>query len=182
MKLSGKSKIGFAHSDDAVGFALMAEAIGSDDTDFVHGLSTQIANALSVGPEADIDALNFGLAVVQGVNPRDQVEAMLAGQMAAIQVATMRFARRLAHVDNIPQQDSAARALNQLARTYAMQMEALKRYRSAGQQTVRVEHVHVQAGGQAVVGNVAVGRGASTEPSRPHERGLSVPDISALRG
>ena len=33
-------------------------------------------------------------------------------------------------------------------------MEALKRYRNAGEQTVRVEHVTVNEGGQAIVGNV----------------------------
>jgi hypothetical protein len=33
-------------------------------------------------------------------------------------------------------------------------VEALKRYRSRGDQTVRVEHVTVNEGGQAIVGNV----------------------------
>src|ERR1700693_1388787 len=75
---------------------------------------------------------NFMLAVVKGIEPRDQVEAMLAAQMAAVHNATMTFARRLAHVDNIPQQDSAERAFNKLARTFAVQVEALKRYRSRG--------------------------------------------------
>ena len=47
------------------------------------------------------------LAVVKGIEPRDQIEAMLAAQMAAVHNATMTFARRLAHVELIPQQDSA---------------------------------------------------------------------------
>jgi hypothetical protein len=97
------------------------------------------------------------LSIVKGIEPRDQVETMLAAQMAATHNATMTFARRLNHVDNIAQQDSAERAFNKLARTFALQMEALKRYRSAGQQTVRVEHVTVNEGGQAIVGNLAHG-------------------------
>src|SRR5437764_15393121 len=92
--------------------------------------------------------------------PRDQLEAMLPSEMAAVHNATMTFARRLNHVDNIPQQDSAERAFNKLARTFASQLEALKRYRSAGNQTVRVEHVTVHEGGQAIVGNVHGGRGS----------------------
>lgn len=56
---------------------------------------------------------------------------------------------RLDHVDNIPQQDSAERAFNKLARTYAAQVAALKRYRTGGEQTVRVEHVPVKAGWQS---------------------------------
>jgi len=46
------------------------------------------------------------------------------------------------------------RAFNKLTRTYAAQMEALKRYRSNGSQKVTVEHVTVNEGGQAIVGNV----------------------------
>jgi hypothetical protein len=58
-------------------------------------------------------------------------------------------------VENIPQQDSAERAFNKLARTFAAQVEALKRYRTGGGQTVRVEHVTIHEGGQAIVGNVS---------------------------
>jgi hypothetical protein len=69
-----------------------------------------------------------------------------------------RAQRRLAHVDNIPQQDSAERAFNKLARTFATQMEALKRYRTGGEQRVTVQHVSVSEGGQAIVGNVTQGQ------------------------
>ena len=51
---------------------------------------------------------------------RDQVEAMLAAQMAVVHMASMTFARRRANV-NIPQQDSAQNAFNKLARTFAAQ-------------------------------------------------------------
>jgi len=59
------------------------------------------------------------------------------------------FARRVAHVDTIPQQDSAERAFNKLARTFAAQVEALERYRTGGEQKMTVERVH--PGGQAIV-------------------------------
>ena len=45
---------------------------------------------------------------------------------------------------------AAARSL----RAYATQVEILRRLRNGGQQFVRVEHVHVNDGGQAVIGNV----------------------------
>ena len=38
-----------------------------------------------------------------------------------------------------------------LMKAYAMQMEVLRRLRTGGQQIVRVEHVHVNDGGQAVI-------------------------------
>jgi hypothetical protein len=79
---------------------------------------------------------------------------MLAAQMAATHNAFMTFARRLNHVENIPQQDSAERAFNKLARTFAAQVETLKRYRGGGQ-TTRVGNVTVNEGGEAIVGNVS---------------------------
>ena len=42
----------------------------------------------------DEEGLNFMLAMTKGIEPRDQVEAMLAAQMAAVHNATMTFARR----------------------------------------------------------------------------------------
>src|SRR5262245_28781931 len=94
------------------------------------------------------------LSVMKGIEPKDQVEALLAAQMAAVHMATMTFARRLAHVEDIPQQDSAERAFNKLTRTFTTQMDALKRYRTGGEQKVTVQHVSVSEGGQAIVGNV----------------------------
>ena len=45
-------------------------------------------------------------------------------------------------------------AAARLMRAYATQVEVLRRLRNGGQQFVRVEHVHVNDGGQAVIGNV----------------------------
>jgi hypothetical protein len=133
---------------------LLMEALGTTDPDFLDGILCQLVNVGRRGGKADERGLNFMLSVIKGVKPRDQVETMLAAQMAAVHTATMTLARRLGHVETIPQQDSAERAFNKLARTFAAQVEALKRYRSRGDQTVRVEHVTVKEGGQAIVGNV----------------------------
>ncbi len=139
------------------------EAIGTAELDFLNGLLKQLANAGTQGRVVEERGLNFMLAVVKGVEPKDQVETMLAAQMAAVHMATMTFARRLAHVETLPQQDSAERAFNKLARTFAAQVEALKRYRTGGEQKVTVEHVNVSAGGQAIVGNVTHGGRGSSE-------------------
>lgn len=130
-------------------------SFGSSDHDFVEPFLRQLASFGSQQIEAD--GFNFVVSIVRGIKPRDQTEAMLGAQMAAIHNATMTMQKRLAHVESIAQQDSAVRALNNLARTYALQMEALKRYRSSGQQQVVVKHVTVNEGGQAIVGNVGKG-------------------------
>jgi hypothetical protein len=115
--------------------------------------------------------LNFMLATIKGIAPRDETEAMLAAQMAAIHNATMVAARQLADARDVAVQDAASNRLNKLARTYASQMEALKKYRSAGEQTIKVQHVTVNnEGGQAIVGNVEA-RGAgghAKSQEQPH--------------
>ena len=157
------------HPDAAVGHVLLAQATGTTDGAFHHELLLQVANASGKGPVPSQDTLNFMLAVIEGIGPRDQMEAMLAAQMAAVHCATMTYARRLNHVENIAQQDSAERGFNKLARTFAVQIEALKRYRTGGEQKVTVQHVTVNDGGQAIVGTVtprATG-GGGTETTAP---------------
>ena len=131
------------------------ESLGTADFDFYGGLLTQLANVGTQEKTPDERGTNFMLAMVRGIGPKDEIEAMMAAQMAAVHMTTMTFARRLAHVDNIPQQDSAERAFNKLARTFAVQVEALKRYRTGGEQKVTVQHVTVNEGGQAIVGSVS---------------------------
>ena len=147
-------EIGIDHPNELVGQALIMEVLASADGDFVNGIVSQLANASRRGQDIDEHGLNFMLSVIKGIEARDQLEAMLAAQMAAVHVASMTFARRLAHVDDISQQDSAERAFNKLTRTFAMQMEALNRYRSGAEQKVTLQHVSVAEGGQAIVGNV----------------------------
>jgi hypothetical protein len=167
----GVTQITPDHPDLSVGHALLMEALGTTDAYFVNGLLGQLANVGTQGPAVDERGINFMLAVVKGVEPKDQVEAMLAAQMAAVHNATMSFARRLAHVENINQQDSAERAFNRLARTFAAQVESLKRYRTGGEQKVTVQHVTVNDGGQAIVGNVKGGRDNDQNRGQPRSPG-----------
>jgi hypothetical protein len=83
------------HPDPGIGQALLMEAIGTADLDFADGLIRQLADAERQGDKVDERHLNFMLAMIKGIEPRDQIEAMLAAQMAAVHNATMTFARRL---------------------------------------------------------------------------------------
>jgi len=131
--------------------------MGTGDVRFYQGLICQIAELGEPGQSVSETASNFALSVVRGVAPTDEVEAMLATQMAAVHMATMTLARRLNHVETIPQQDAAERALNKLARTFATQVQSLKKYRSKGEQVVRIERVTVEEGAQAAIGLVQTG-------------------------
>jgi hypothetical protein len=184
-KIEGKGKaqkLVIDHPHLETGGRLLMEALGTASPEFVTPFLNQITNAASKGQEPDEAAINFMLAVINGIEPRDEIEAMLAAQMAAVHIATMRLARSLAQVETIPQQDSAARAFNKLMRTFTTQMEALKRYRTGGQQKVVVEHVHVHSGGQAIVGAVEAGGGVANKSERqPHAKAISHAPVTPLR-
>ena len=174
---NGATRLEIDHADRAFGQMALMKAIGTADPDFYAGLVTQLISVGSQGRSADEGGTNFILSVVKGLRPRDQIETMLATQMAAVHNATMNFARRLARAENIPQQDSAERAFNKLARTFAAQVSALKDYRSRGEQKMTVQHVHVADGGKAVIGNVStpvLGVGASGKAKeQPHALGYA---------
>ena len=87
------------------------ESLATADCDFFNGLLNQTINIAMRKKEMEEAGTNFVLSMIKGIQPRDQVETMLAMQMAAIHNATMNFAQRLNHVETIPQQDSAERAL-----------------------------------------------------------------------
>ena len=135
LKFEGNA-LSFNHPEQGYGLLLLREALGSADADFVVGLLGQLASALPKHFGSVETQINFMLSVVKSIRPRDQVEAMLAAQMAIIHASIVTLGRRLMLADAIPQQDSAERALNKLARTFATQIEALERYRSTSEQRV----------------------------------------------
>jgi hypothetical protein len=94
-------QISLDHPDELIGRALLMEALASADDDFVNGIVSQLANVGGRGQDINERGLNFMLSVIKGTEARNQLEAMLAAQMAAVHMASMTFAGRLAHVDDI---------------------------------------------------------------------------------
>lgn len=153
--------IGHDHQDLGTGSALQMSAIAAGYPEYFRGTLTAIAGIATTRHQVNAEKIDYLMAMVAGIRPQDQLESMLAVQMAAIHDATLEMAARIKRVDTIQQHDSAERSLNKLARTFAAQIEALKRYRSKGEQRVYVERVTVNEGGQAMVGVVERGRGGS---------------------
>ncbi|MCZ4368808.1 hypothetical protein [Sulfitobacter dubius] len=99
------------------------------------------------------------LDLYESLAPTDGLEGMLAAQMVGTHHAALECLRMAA----VPGQTFASRDMNlkhaqKLMALYTQQMAALNKHRSKGQQKVTVEHVNVHAGGQAVVGNVEMGK------------------------
>jgi hypothetical protein len=154
-KEDGVHQIHLEDKDEEAAVAKLNACLGTENWDFISGIIKHLANLSGRNGEIDADDLNFLLSVVSDIEPRDQVDTMRTAQMAAVHTATMTFANRLKQVVTIEQQDSAEKAFNKLTRTFTSQMEALRKYRHGGEQKVTVQHVNVNDGGQAVVGNVS---------------------------
>jgi len=154
---SGSLQISPAGDNVALTRIGLYQAFGTTSDDFVdHMFDKLITAACESNRDKPLTQtqINSVIAAMAGINPQDGVEAMLASQMIATHFAAMRVMRQLKTAENLGQQDSNGNLVAKLMRIFAAQMEALSRYRSKGQQKMTVEHVHVHAGGQAIVGNV----------------------------
>ena len=93
--------------------------------------------------------------MIEAAAPRDELEGALALQLACTHTAAMSV---LAKMDSGLGTERRTAVFGstaaRLLKAYAMQLEVLRRLRNGGQQFVRVEHVHITDGGQAVIGNV----------------------------
>ncbi len=153
----GKNRVTSAslHSDQAGWRDRLHNAFGTRSQDF---LDAELQRILPMfrGKDGKIDtgAVEAVLAVLDGSEPQNEIEAMLVIQMATTHALAMKLSRRLATVDTIEQNDSASITLTRLQRTFTTQVEALANLRRGGKQKMTVEHVHVHPGGQAIVGNV----------------------------
>jgi hypothetical protein len=178
MPLKFKKNDGKAHpgplmvrgQDDPLLHAKLAETFGTTDVDVQGHLFEQIvqtfkgvAVANDINPdgldaEKCIDAANRSAAILAGIQPKDELESMLAVQMIAVHnmaMDTLKLAMLTGQT--FEGKRSNMSYATKMFRTFMAQVETLKRYRGGGQQKMIVEHVHVNEGGQAVVGTVNTG-------------------------
>jgi hypothetical protein len=137
----------------------LSAAFGIEDPDVASRLLGQIVSVLQPDPSKSIDtaAINQALALVEGINPTDALEAMTATMLVAAQHAALDAMRRALHPDQTPAGRQSYMALSLKAmRTFAQLVENLNHGRGKSiTQRVIVERVNVAPGAQAIVGAVA---------------------------
>ena len=134
----------------------LKKALGTSSSAFVNSslVQLQAAARLPFGGISET-AVNAALAMIEAAAPKDEIEGALAVQMACTHTAAMAVLARLGDGHGSELRVAAlGSAAARLLRAYATQVEVLRRLRHGGQQYVRVEHVYVNDGGQAVIGNV----------------------------
>ena len=133
----------------------LQEASGTCSYELFSGLLGQTSNASGLTTPDKAQLLMAVFRNMSEIAPQDFIEGMLASQMIAAHNNLM----YCLNAANNPEQYFDTRVsymslANKFMRTFTNQIEALNKHRGKGQQKVIVEHVHVNAGGQAIVGNV----------------------------
>ena len=152
------------HSDAEGNGQQMKNAFGTASTAFMmRNFQSLEAAVRTRGEERGDEAfsINAALALMEAIGPQDELEGALATQMAGNHALTMEMICRAKSTSDVQHLQLYGNMAVKLQRTFTAQIEALARMRGKGQQTVRVEHVTVEPGGQAIVGDVHhYGRGA----------------------
>ena len=147
---------------------------GSQSDHWNNLLAHQAVQALwlkNSDPETLDGQVSATLAGLVGICPRDELEGMMAAQLIAAHNAGMECYRRamISEQSFEGRRENLSQA-NKLSRTWAILLEALNRHRGKGQQKVTVEHVHVHASGQAVVGMVGTGTPGGGDRAQSEEQ------------
>jgi hypothetical protein len=133
------------------------------------------------------EELNLMLAVIKDRKPRDQLELMLAAQLALSHIVAMRMGSQLLRAETVADHQLAEGSYNRIARTFTAQLDALNRHRSGSEQKVTVQHVqNVAVDGPAIVGNVTNAPIETAQPVAPppvltHDPQPTMPIISERR-
>lgn len=125
------------------------------------------------------------VSALMGIHPKDELEGMMAAQLLAAHNASMECYRRaMIGSQTFEGRKENLNQANKLSRTWATLLDALNKHRGKGQQKVTVEHVHVHAGGQAVVGTVEHQGGGDhgQKEDQPHARQITNAPQREMRG
>jgi hypothetical protein len=154
-----------ANPDDPLLATKFMEAFGTADSDLQQHLLNQVALSFAgvvlkdgTDNEKFVQACNTAMAILHGIQPQDELEGMLAVQMIGVHNMAMDTLKRaMLGGQTFQGKEANVNQATKMLRTFIAQMETLKNYRTGGQQKMTVEHVHVNKGGQAIVGTVNQG-------------------------
>ncbi len=131
-------------------------ALGTTSSDFVNATLVQIQNASRM-PSGGISetSVNAVLAIIEAAEPKNEIEAALAIQMACTHAVTMAVLSRAGGAYGGDRHVAImASAGARLLKAFAAQVEAMRRLRNGSMQIIRVERIDVSDTAQAVIGNI----------------------------
>jgi hypothetical protein len=107
------------------------------------------------------------IGTLSEVGPQNGTEAMLSAQMIAAHEAALYFTKLGTAQTRLEAIEVCARQAARFMRVFNEQLEAMQKLKGkTGQQKVTVEHVHVNEGGQAIVGALIAPGGGDEQRNR----------------
>lgn len=136
---------------------------GAHHLDFGSDLILQVIAATCKNKTLEVEKANAVTSALSEIKPKSALEGMMAVQMVIVHNQAMRLLSYANNTTFNPQIELYLNLANKLLRTFISQFDALTKCRRNGQQKVTVEHVHINEGGQAIVGTVSEGGGGNIE-------------------
>ena len=121
------------------------------------GIDNETASRLVVKAIINSGALcdsNGLLAMVHALNPQSPLEGLLASHAVASHTMAMSAIRRAQDCEWLNQEEHCIKIATKLMNVFVKQTEALQKLKNGGRQQIVVQHVNVEAGGQAALAGV----------------------------
>ena len=122
--------------------------------DVVKAIMSPLINLIANQDSDDVgSALNKSITLIAASDPKNQLELMLATQLAMTHITLGKSARLLdQNYKDVQTINSLGNQYTKLSRLGIDQINTLERMKGKGQQRIIVEKINIEAGGQAAIG------------------------------
>lgn len=131
---------------------LLQQLTATQDKELSEEISKRAINSMPGSNEEH--NVNTVYQVLSSFQPKDPIEAKLCLQSNSLYAQGMLYLSRAEKSDMLFQSDFYMKCAIKLLRLHNETIETLSRYSRKGEQRVIVQHVNVENGGKAIVGNV----------------------------
>ena len=122
--------------------------------DVVKAIMSPLINLIANRDGDDVgSALNKSITLIAASDPKNQLELMLATQLAMTHITLGKSAQLLdQNYSDVQTINSLGNLYTKLSRLGIYQINTLERMKGKGQQRIIVEKINIEAGGQAAIG------------------------------
>ena len=133
----------------------LVKQVGIEDiaSDVINAIMSPLINLITSQGDDRTSALNAAVTLIAASDPKNQLELMLATQLAMTHITLGKSARLLdGNYEQVKTINSLGNLYTKLSRLGIDQINTLERMKGKGQQKIIVEKINVESGGQAAIG------------------------------
>jgi hypothetical protein len=133
----------------------LVKQIGAEDiaTDVINAIMRPLIQLITSQGDDTESAFNKAITLIAASDPKNQLELMLATQLAMTHLTLGKSAQLLdKNYKDVNTINSLGNLYTKLSRLGIDQINTLERMKGKGQQKIIVEKVNIESGGQAAIG------------------------------